>query len=748
MNTAEFTTPEVNLWVAVRRHWIVAALTTATIFGGMAFITLRERGIYRSESLIVIGNQVAVPIVKEDAQAEAVAENLPTEIEILQSPSLLNRAIAKLPPTYRNIPVWELQQQLSLTQPKDTNVLSIAYEDTDAVRAKTILDAVIAAYITYSEESRRSPVTNAIKFIDQRLPPLKASVEQSSSALTAFRTRNNLDNPENAVSLAYTAKEQLQQSIDVAEIERNQLKETDLALRVQMGRLGQNPDTSLAEAVLSQDKTYQFLLQQLTTLEVQYKLDQTRYTLDNPALQELRERRDELKKLLDTVSQSSLKQRHNSSTQNVDLGAIQQELASRLLQTQIGLLVSEKKLYDLRQQLATANLKLTGLLKLQQQYKELARQYELNTQTLDNLLEKLQELRIQEAQDTFIWKVIEPPNLPTIPLARNRVRGLVLGLMTGALAGIGVAFLLEKTDTRLRELKEVKKLTNLPVLGVIPQAETATAVGLQGSDTFTEAIRSLALTLSFQNTQLTGKVIAITSAIASEGKTTIAYNLALALAELDKRVLIVDANLSHPSLHEVFKLTNAQGLTTAIASDRPWQDLIQSPHGQTRAISPENQGVLVETGADKLTNGRDSGSVFARVSTAALLVAQEPTAAGPIERFPEVSIFPDILTTGPIAGGSFPWLVSLKLQQLLEQWRKVYDYILIDTSDLTGSADVQSVTSRVDEVILVVSLMRVEKTQVVEGLDLLERNLSKIAGVVVNTMGQGRGKGEVYMPFS
>jgi uncharacterized protein involved in exopolysaccharide biosynthesis/Mrp family chromosome partitioning ATPase len=743
IKTTDFITPELNLWVAVKRHWIVAALTTATVFGGLAFKTLREPGVYRSEALIVIGNRVAVPLV-QDTTTKEFAENLPTEIEILQSPTLLNRAIAKLSPAERTVPVWEIQSNLSLTQPKDTNVLSLAYEDTNATRAKAILDATVAAYLEYSEESRRSPVTNAIKFIEKRLDNLKSDLEKSSKALTNFRTQNNLDNPDNSVTIAYTSKQELQQAINVAEIELNQLQKTNQALKRQMVELGQNPETALEDAVLSQDQTYQALSQQLTALEVQYKLEEARYTPNNPIMQELRERRDELKKIVEAESQN-LQQSPRNFHQKLELGAIQQNLATKLLENRLSILSQEKRLTDLRQQAVTANLKLKELFQLQQQYQQLTRQYELNAQTLDSFLSKLQELRIQEAQDTFTWKVIEPPNLPTVPIARSRIRGLVLGFITGALAGVGVAFFLEKIDSRLKEVKDVKGATDLPILGIIPQAQTATAVGLQTSDSFTEAIRSLALSLSFQNTQVTGKIVAITSAIAGEGKTTITYNLGLALAELNQRVLIVDANLADPQIHKVFALANSQGLTTAIASNRPWQELIQSPYSQSSenlSEEEDNTGILRETMPPASKNGNLPSSVFARVSTAALLLENSLIPERPIERFP------DFLTAGPVSTASFPWVVSLKMQQLLEQWRKVYDYILLDTSDITGLADAQSLTSKVDEVIFVVSLNRVERNQVTEALDLLKRNQSKIAGVVVNTTGRGKGEAEAYTPFS
>jgi uncharacterized protein involved in exopolysaccharide biosynthesis/Mrp family chromosome partitioning ATPase len=699
-----------------------------------------------------VANKVAVPIVQDTADQEFV-ENLPTEIEILQSPTLLNKAMNKLEPAYRGIPVWQIQSQLTLRQPKDTNVLSVSYQDTDATRAKAILDATVAAYIAYSEESRRSPVTNAIRFIEMRLPKAQQALRESSSALTEFRTQYNLDNPDSNVSLAYSAKVQIEQGIAAAAIELNQREQQYGELRSQIAQLGQDPNTAISDAVLNQDLsqniTYQSIKKQLADLEVEYQLGQTRFTPNHPAMQELKERRDELKGLLQAETlKVSRGQKRRDALQTTELGAIRQSLAERLWQTDLERSAQKKRLSDLRQQSVQANLMMQQMLRLQQEYKELERQYRFNAETVDGFLAKLQELRIQEAQDTFTWKVLESPNLPTVPQARSRTRGLVLGFLTSVLGGIGVAFFLEKIDSRLKDLEEIKKATQLPILGVLPQSQTAISAGL-ASDSFTEAIRSVALGLSFGNTQATGKVIAVTSATKGEGKTTIAYNLGLALAELEKRVLIVDANLVQPTLHQVFSLPNSQGLTTAIATAKPWQAIIHSTNGEPAANEFENREKLPqlpEIMAIASKNGSHNGTsaVFARVSTANLLLATALPPERPVEQYP------DILTSGPVATNSFSWLVSEKMQQLLGQWRQSYDYILLDTSALMELADAQSLTSQSDEVIFVISLKRVERAIVTDALEILQRNDTQIAGVVVNTAGQGKGgnSGQGDNPFA
>lgn len=732
---------DVNPWVALKRHWIPSVVVAGLIFAGMAYRTLNEPGVYRSEALILVANKTSIPIVREQANdSQEIAEMLPTEIEILQSPTLLNRAIAKLEPAYRNIPVWQIQRSLSLTQPEDTNILAVAYEDTDGVRAKAILDAIVATYITYSEDSRRSPVTNAIQFIDDKLPEAKTSLKKSSTALTAFRVKHNLDNPENNVSVAYGTKEALQKTLNDAEVELKQLEKRNQELQRQISKLGQNPDTAITDTVLSQDSTYQALLKELTSLEIQYQIALTRFTADHPDSRDLKRRRDEMQRLLnERILQIQGRSRSVNPLGKNEVGAVQQNLSTQLLDTQVNINVQKKRLGALQQQLARANTNLQKMLLLQQDYKELERQYRFNAEMVDNFLAKLQELRVQEAQDIFTWKLIESPNLPTIPIERSRVRGLVLGALAGALGGVAVAYFLERINRTIKEVREVKEATGLPILAILPEIKDDPSIVSSLPNPLIEATRSLALTLCAQNPQGKGKTIAITSTEAGEGKTTLAYYLALALTELEERVLLVDANLANPSLHQVLSLDNSFGLTSVLATDRSWQSLIQPlvPAGQrleelvgVEVPNPEPSPVAMVVSTKELDvspdvqNGND-GEIVTRSHR-------------------------EVLTAGPVGNNSFSLLVSGKMQWLLEQWRQNYDYVLVDTSALSGLADAQSLTTKVDEVLFVVRLQGPEKEMVTEALDILKRNHARIAGTVVTNMSRriGSAKNQDYNPFS
>ena len=739
MMVSEFASSNTSWWTAVRRHWLPASITALVVLGGVGYLVLRKP-LYQTQSLILVGNKVSVPVVQSDdtgsTSAKDKAANLPTEIEVLKSQSLLSKAIKKLDAPYRNISLELLAKNLRLIQPEDTTVLSISYEDENPLQAKAVLEALVATYLEYGRDTQRSPVTNAARFIEKQLPQAQADLEKSSRELTNFRIRNNLGDGEAGINLSYSQKENLRVKIAEAELNLYQTQQQYEALQDQISSLQQNTKTLLADAVLSQDSTYQSIVKQLQILNIQYQSEKALYTPDHPRLKLLKEQIDELNQLLRKSSQQVIGTQNSLiASKKIENGEILQALGSQLSQLQISLLTQQKQLPQLRQQEKLANLDLDRLLKLQQTYKTLQRREADNIQTVDAFKKKLQELRIMEAQETSSWKVIEPPMLSSIPVDKNRNRGLILALLAGIISGAAMAVWLDKIEQRFRDLQELKQMIPLPILGLIPKAQGQVSVfknsqsGLVNkSNAFTEAIRSLALSLSLQTSHRMGQAIAIAAATTGEGTTTMTCNLGLVLAELGKRVLIVDANLADPQIHQVFSLSNAQGLSTAIATDLTWQSVVQSTAPQEREDSPyveDNFGFSQENSANgaRPNSNALSGSVLTKASI--LTMAETP---------PVHQGYPDVLTAGPEIASSFLWLVSPKMNLMLEQWRQVYDYILIDTSAISELADAQSIIPKVDEVAFVVDLKRAERAIVLDTLENLRTNQSQIAGIIVNNV--------------
>jgi|GEM_PF-2136843 len=695
---------EINLPRALRNHSLVASLVGLGVFGLLAYRTIREPLKYQSDSLILIANQNTVPLVpplrednpdqKKDAQAN--------DIEILKSRALLTRAINRLGAQNELTP-GKLEDNLTLRQSKGTDILLVSYIDNDPLKAKEILEALVSTYLDYSQESKLSPVRNAIGFIERILPKIQINLKRSSEKITAFRKDNGLDNPDANAALAFQRKQEINQRLTEAQANLNQGQKLYQSLQSQANQVGQNSSKIIPSAIVSQDSTYQALVNQLNTIQIQYSLEGTRYLPNHPIMRELQERSERINQLI----KERISQVMGLPKQVTSSGPIQQDLAVQLLKAQINLVDLSQRLRDIQWLKSQADLDFERIIQLQQQYRELERQYRLNSQDVDSFLTKLRELKIREVQEISSWKIVQPPSLPNVPINSNYWRSLLIALVLGILSAAAVAYLLEKFGQSIKEPEKIKELTSLPLLGQIPLAKRVNPFLLNELplvDPFSEAIRSLALVILGQKTS--NKTIALVSAIEQEGKSTITHNLGYALAELGQKVLIVDADLLEPNIDEICNLSNVVGLTTALSSDTSWREFIQQsqPKEQSNNSKASSQSSW-------------SGSL----SLQTLISTKKPG-----------YLSPDILTAGPSLLSPGAWLASEKMGTFIKQWQESYDLVLLDTHSLTGLIGTQSLLSKVDEVILIVRMKHLNRSQLNNAMEVLNRSQCQISGMVLN----------------
>ncbi|AGY59712.1 GumC family protein [Gloeobacter kilaueensis] len=756
-----------SIWRTLRKRKLLSLSVAVAVFGGVAAFTYTRPYIYESETLILVDNRQQIPVVQTTESALPSAANLETEIQILKSRSLIGRAIHRLAPPFNILNSTTAADNISISQIGDAGVLRVAYRDTNPERAKAVLTALGATYVEYSLESKRGQADNAIKFIEAKLPRAKKVLNQTAIAIREFRKRYDIPDPDGYATSVAEVQQSLQQRIQDLQINLAQTQRQYSELRAQVG---EDPDIALSMTILSQDPTYTRLVSKYKDAEADYVSQRAKFKDAYKPVGDLKKQRDIYLRLLQEQATSVLGSAKvaklglksgavpalgdsaitGSGGANPPVApaasaptpatvaskgepappaaptskapaalpearslaaapvrqTIQQSLASQLLSTQVTLSVQKAQLASLTKAQNDIVARFKKIPQLQQQYTELQRDYNVNSQIVNGLLTKLEELRITEAQETSPWRVLEPPDLPDTPVSPKIDQNLLYGFIASVFLGLGAAFVPDLIDERIKGVEEAKELTGLPLLGAIPKTENLTETLVAPSrdgvvigdrlvtrqytrSPFKEALRSLALSLRYLGSNNSVKTLLFTSSIPAEGKSIISYNLGLVLSEFGKRVLVVDADMRKPNLHRFLELPNSRGLSTAIATETPWQQLVQSG------------------GNPNLT----------------------------------------LLTSGPIPPNPVALLNSEKMTELLAQWRENFDYVIVDTPPVVGLPDAQSIVSRVDRVVLIVAIERSTRSVIARVLEILRSSQCELAGLVVNMLNDGN-EGYYYQYYT
>ena len=688
-----------ELLQTLRKRWKPAAIAFGSVFGVLFLGTMLQTPLYESETLILLDEkQQNTSILPDEGIAAQLydSDDLSTEIEILRSYSLVRSAMDSQPSVFKGLTLEDVRENLAIRQAGDADVLIISYIDEDPEKARGILEALGSTYVNYSLNRQRSLATNGVNFIDEQLPEAREELQNVTQAVRNFRQEYGMVNPDAYATKLSEQKQELEQLAKEAQTTLNAKEREYKQLQSQLGKVQQDPDQALAYAVLSEDATYQNLANQLSNIEAEYALKSTKFNENHPVILDLKDRKEAIKKLVEARAKENL----GENTANIDIKkaspvpereGIKQNLTSQLIQAETAIVSWQAQIEGIKRAREEVLENFRELPQLQQTFSELQRQLKVKSQTVDFLLQKQQELEISEAQEIAPWEIIEPPLLPEDPISPNRIRNTILALVAGCISGIGTAMLMQRVDPKVKQVEEIRRITELPMLGAIPKisepevklVEADSGKNLAPSysySAFTESLRSVAMNLRYLGSG-SGKIksLSVTSANAAEGKSTFTYNLGLVLADLGLRVLIVDADLRKPKLHKLAGVSNTKGLTTAIAAENGWLDSIFL--GKTENLH--------------------------------------------------------ILTSGPKFPNPVAMLDSPRMKEMIAEWEDFYDYVLIDTPPASLMADAQIVASQVDSLIFVSGINKANRDGIRRALEQLKGTNANIIGFVANFIDKG-----------
>lgn len=683
-------------WFIVKRRWLPAtgAFGLVLILSGLG--ALLQKPVYQAEGKILFKSDETPVLTGLKTEARNFTplmqqgNPLKTESEVILSKPLLRKTIdtINIKDERGNLVSEELvKSQLEVKNVSGTDVLQITYNSTNPEEAAVVVNQLMIVYLENNTSINRSEAVAARKFIARELPATEAAVSRAETALRRFKEENQVVVLDQEAKSAVEAVAGLDKQITEAQASLAGINAQSVALRKKVG-LSSQQATNVSS--LSQSPAVQEALKELQLVEGRLAIGRTRYQEAHPVVADLKRREVSLKTLLERRIGQVLEGQKQPSSKNLQVGELKQRLTSELVNSEVERLGLANQIATLSNKQSTYKLRLNVLPRLEQDQRELQRRLEAAQATYENLLNKLQEVQVAENQNIGNARIIEPAVVPTIPSTSKKIIAIVLGgVLLGVLfAGATIVFL-EMRDRSIKTAKEARELFGYTLLGAIPLFRTfqksiprdldpeqyALKIPVRDSprSPISELYRMLQANLRFLSSDKELKVIAVTSSVPQEGKSTVSANLAAAMAQLGRRVLLVDADMRHPSQHHIWELTNEVGLSNVI------------------------------------------------VGQAELKMAVK-------EVMPNLNV----LTAGVTPPNPVALLDSERMASLIEHFSENYDFVIIDTPPLVLAADALILGKMTDGTLLVTRPGIVDISSATSARESLERTQLNVLGLVVN----------------
>lgn len=627
-----------------------------------------------------------------------------TQLEILKSPKILSEISEQVKTKFPDFNPGTLRSSLEVKRVDEngqTKILQVAYQGYNPDLVQHVLEVVASKYLKYSLEERKSRLGEGVKFIEDQLPNLQARVSGLQQQLRQLQRQYQMIDPAaQGGNLLARLNETTVQQQDT----QRQLIEQQTLYNTLTSQLQFSPQEAVVAAAISQNPTYQGIITKIAAVDAQIAVDSTRFQPDSPNIQALQEQKQTLLALLQSEARAIAGESLVGVLSNPQVTAYQDGVRLGLIQqlvtatTQIQLL--EARNQDIAKTKQELEARLREFPEIAGRYTEIQRQLEIATRTLDQLLVQRETLRVEAAQSQVPWELISKPGIPRDvngnPVAEPPDRKKqMMGVVAGLMLGVGAAILWEMYRDIFYSVEDLEDGLQFPLLGSIPFYQhllsSSEPVDLsKANDDLEEASNTAnflnAFDLLYGNLKLLffnpPRSVAICSASSGDGKSTVALHLAQAAASMGQRVLLVDANMRLPDIHDRLNISNARGLSDFLVDQ----------------VEPN------------------------------YLIQQSPVAE---------NLY--VMPSGRAIPGSAKLLASAQMQTLRKRLEEQFDLIIYDTPDLLGPLDANFLATYTDGILMVVAVRETKRSAVNKVIKQLEKYHLPILGTIANHPQKAKG---------
>jgi len=459
-----------------------------------------------------------------------------------------------------------LRSNLQIQPVRDTSMVQVSFEATDPRLAARVANAFTKAYVDYNLQRRVESTTEASEWLQKQLVKSQQHFLEAVDKLQHYREQAGLVDIEGMESVQTEQLKVIAAKLSEAQLRRAEAEQLYLrAKRLQaVGQMDAIPE------VLN-NPWIQRLRDKEQELELRLRADKERFKGDYPGLDETNH---DLQAIRDQIDAAYGKLVETYKTDYENAKANEEHLQSDL------------KKYEARVQ---------ALSHKQLDAQALEQLVSTNRQSYEAFLNQLTETSARSADDiSLIARVVDRAVPDFTPVKPNKRRMVIMGILLALMGGLGIALMLDKFDNTLKSRADVEEQVGIPVLGEVEFLKGTRADGearFAGTEfqdepqsSFAESIRTIRTGVALSGLDQAHQSLVVTSTVGGEGKSTVALNLAMALAQLGN-VLLIEADLRRPSLAKVFGVdATTPGLTDLVAGTAKVKECIRCIPGSMHVL--------------------------------------------------------------------------------------------------------------------------------------------------------------------
>lgn len=660
--------------VVLERRWLVIS-AFISVFVLCLIYLFRATPIFRASTRLQIDREsVNFASVRDVFGADARDQDyLQTQFQNLRARSLLEKVINKLDLAkdefYMKSPdkVQALVASMTVAPIRLTRLVDIHVEHPKPDRAEVIADTLAQEFIQRNLDQKKTRLTGALDFLKDESNRLGTNVTTAEEQLRTFRELHKMTSLAEDQNVVLQAYKIAQAAYDLDQSVAD--KERDVANKVRKAiQEGMSPE-SIPQVIN---------LPGISDLRRQLVDRESRLVnLTNT----FGPRHPVVKGILGEIEryQGEIKVAAAEQVKSLDLAA---ELAQTKMQSSSNLLAKKQ-------------LELNELNKLKIDYDMLQREVDRKKELYNFVVKSLQETQLSQNDTTQNIRVVDRAYTKPSAVKPRKLLTLMLGLVGGLGVGVGLAFFVNYLDDSIKSQDDVETYLRLPFLGYVPNIKTNSVIErdlqahTQPQSSAAEGFRTVRAAISLAPRAEKQRVFSVTSTIPSEGKSLVASNLAIVLAQTGLKTLLVDADLRRPSVHKAYEL--------------------QSPAGLTSYLQEKT------TSLDEITHTTEIPNL-------------------------------DVICCGAVPTNPSELVGSRRMGQFLEEVRKRYDRVVLDCPPVSAVSDPLVIASMSDGVVFVTKFNRIRREHARKSVQRIQNAGVRITGVVLNDI-DFEGKDSYYYSY-